>query len=203
MMNQALEVVPNQGFNRKIYILIDNSSLHVITKDNNLKVMKLFFDAPDKKLHIREIARQTGLSSTGIIKIVGRLKREGLLVSKKTKVVEEVWPNFNARFPILKRIYNLYNIIDSGVVEYLRDFYEEPEAMVLFGSYADGTDNSKSDIDIAIITKKKSMPNLQKYEKKLNKKIALLTLTIEEASAEFKNSIANGIVLDGFLEVVK
>ena len=40
----------------------------MITKDNNLKVIEVFFKNPDKSFHIRELARMTGLSSTGIIK---------------------------------------------------------------------------------------------------------------------------------------
>lgn len=175
----------------------------MITKDNNFKVMKLFFDAPDKKFHIREIARKTNISSTGVIKIVKRLKKEGLLISKKKRVVEEIEPNLKARFPVLKRVYNLYNLLDSGIITYLKDFYEEPEAIILFGSYAEGTDNSKSDIDIAIVTKKEDTPALQQYQKKLKRKITLFPIKLDKMSQEFKNSMANGIVIDGFIEVTK
>ena len=42
----------------------------MIIKDNNYKVMKLFFDSPEKKMHIREIARMTKLSPPGVLKIV-------------------------------------------------------------------------------------------------------------------------------------
>lgn len=175
----------------------------MITKDNKFKVMKLFFDNPEKKFHIREIARKTGMSSTGIIKIVKKLKIEKLLISKKNKVIEEVEPNVDGRFPLLKKVYNIYNILDSGIVALLKDFYEEPKAIILFGSYAEGTDNSQSDIDIAIITKKENIPKLQQYKKKLQKEISLYPIELDKASDEFKNSIANGIVLDGFLEVIK
>lgn len=175
----------------------------MITKDNNYKIMKLFFDSPEKKFYIREIARLTGISSTGVIKIIKRLKKELLLVSKKTKVVEEVRPYFSGRFITLKRTYNLYNVLDSKITSLLRDFYEEPEAIILFGSYAEGTDSSNSDIDIAIITKKENMPQLGAYERKLKKKISLYPVGLKKASDEFKNSIANGIVLNGFVEIIK
>ncbi len=164
--------------------------------------MKLFLDSPEMSFHIREISRKTGISSTGVIKIIKRLKKESLLISKKEKMVENVSANFDGRFLVLKRAYNLYNILDSGLVELLRDFYEEPQAIILYGSYAQGSDNSKSDIDIAVLSRKSEVPDLKKFEKLLQRKINLITVDIKEVKREFKSSLSNGIVLYGFLEVV-
>lgn len=174
----------------------------MITKDNNYKIMKLFFDNPETSFHIREISRKTGLSSTGVIKIINRLKRESLLTSKKEKMVENVSANLGGRFLILKRAYNLYIILDSKLVEFLRDFYEEPKAIILYGSYAEGSDNSKSDVDIAVLSHKNEVPDLRRFERIVNRKINLIMVDIRLAKREFKNSISNGIVLYGFLEVI-
>ena len=170
----------------------------MITKDNNYKVMKIFFTYPEKSFHIRELARLVNLSSAGVIKIVKRLKKEGLLTSKKIKMVEEVSIK-GEKFYILKKSYNLFSLYDSGFVSFLKDFYEEPEAIVVFGSYADGTDNSKSDIDVAIITKKEDVPNIIKFEKKLKRRINLIS--ISKVTQKFKNALANGIVLNGYLKI--
>ncbi len=175
----------------------------MITKDNTLRVMKLFFEAPERKFHIREMARITGLSSTGVIKIVNRLKKYGLLRSKKARMVEEVEANLEGRFPHLKRAYNLVSLYDCGLINALKDFFEEPQAIVLFGSYGEGTDTSKSDIDIAVVTRKSRQPDLEKFERKLHRKIKVLTIYLDAASADFKNSLCNGIVLSGYLEIIK
>jgi len=174
----------------------------MITKDNNLRVIELFFKYPYKSFHIREIARLTGLSSTGVIKIIKRLKKENLLVSKKTKVIEELKPDFNGRFLVEKRLYNLSSVYDSGLVEFLKKYYEMPKAIVLFGSYSEGMDTEKSDIDIAIISNIKKIPDLNSLEKKLARKINIHIINIKNTPKEFKNSIANGIILSGFIEVV-
>ncbi len=175
----------------------------MITEDNNLRVMKLFFESPEKRFHIRQIARLAGISSTGAIKIVKKLKKHGLFTSKKERMVEEVEADFEGRFLQVKRAYNLVSLYDSGLVNGLRNFYEEPMAIILFGSYGEGTDTSKSDIDIAVVTRKDKMPNLDKFERKLNRKIRLLAIAIEKATPEFKNSLSNGIVLSGYLEVLR
>ena len=175
----------------------------MITEDNNLRVMQLFFESPEKRFHIRQIARLTGISSTGVIKIVKKLKRHGLLKSRKERMVEEVEADFERRFIHVKRAHNLVSLYDSGLVEALNEFYEEPQAIVLFGSYGEGTDISRSDIDVAVVTKNDEMPELGKFEKSLHRKIRLQTISLEKAPAEFKNSLANGIVLSGYLEAVK
>lgn len=175
----------------------------MITKDNNLKVMELFFKFPYTSFHIREIARLTGLSSTGVIKIIKKLKKEKLLLSKKANNMEEIKPDFNGRFLIIKRLYNIYSIYDSGFIDYIKSYYEMPQSIILFGSYSNGTDTEKSDIDIGVVSAKKEIPDFKKFETRLSRKINLHLIEIKNTPKEFINSLANGIVLEGFVEMVK
>lgn len=175
----------------------------MITKDNNLKVMGLFFRHPYKPFHIREIARLTKLSSTGVIKIIKKLKKEKLLISKKGKVVDEITPNFDAKFLVLKRLYNIHSLYDSGLVDYIKKFYEFPKAIILFGSYSNGTDTEKSDIDLAVITDKKNLPEFKKFENILERRLNIHLIRLSNTTKEFINSLANGIVLEGFVEFIK
>lgn len=175
----------------------------MITKDNNFKVMELFFKYPSRIFHIRELARLTGLSSTGVIKIIKKLKKEKLVISKKEKVVEEIKPDFEGKFFILKRLHNVYSLYEYGLMNHLKKFYELPKAIILFGSYSEGNDTEKSDIDLAIINNNKKIPDLDKFENKLARKINLHLINLDETSKEFRNSIANGIVLEGFVEFIK
>ena len=175
----------------------------MITKDNNLKIMELFFKYPYRQFHIREIARLTGLSSTGVIKIVKRLEKGGLLISRKEAVTEEIKPDFGRRFFIMKRLYNIYSLYDSGLIEAIKNFYEQPSAIILFGSYGTGMDTEKSDIDIAVIAGAGKMPELHKFEAKLARKISIYIIDMAKTPIGFKNSLANGIILEGFVEFLK
>ena len=175
----------------------------MITKDNNLKVMELFFKSPYSSFHIREIARLTELSSTGIIKIIKRLKKEKLLVSKKLNNLEEIKPDFNGRFLLMKRLYNIYSLYDSGLVDFIKSYYEMPQSIILFGSYSTGTDTEKGDIDIAVISGKKEIPDFKKFEIRLSRKINLHLIDIKNTPKEFINSLANGVVLEGFAEMIR
>ncbi len=175
----------------------------MITKDNNYKVMKLFFDSPNGKIHLREIARRVHLSAPGVSKIVSRLKKEGLVRSEKTGIVENVFAFKNERFLRLKSCCNLLNIYESGLVEFLRQQYEEPEAIVLFGSYAKGEDGEKSDVDIAVFTNLSRSIDLKRFEKTIGRKISPYEIRIKECEKEFLNNLANGTVLHGYQRLIE
>lgn len=174
----------------------------MITKDNNLKVMELFFKFPEMKFHLREMERITGLSLPGIKKILSKLQKEGLLLTKKENVVQNFYASRNEKFIALKRCYNIYSLYNSGLLEAIKNTYEEPEAIVLFGSYSRGDDISKSDIDISIVTTSKKTVNFSSFEKKLDRKINLYEIILKKAEPDFINSLANGVVLYGYLKAV-
>lgn len=175
----------------------------MITKNNTLKVMEIFFKHPEMKFHLRELERMTKLSMPGVRKIATKLEKEGLLQSKKEKMVKNFQASRNEKFIQLKRAYNLHSIFNSGLLNFLKDKYEEPEAIVLFGSYSKGEDITQSDIDIAVITRKHKELNLAKFENKLARKIKIYEIRTETAEKEFLNTLANGIVLHGYLKVIR
>ncbi|MBU3905067.1 MAG: nucleotidyltransferase domain-containing protein [Nanoarchaeota archaeon] len=174
----------------------------MIIKDNTYKVMKVFFDSPEESFYIRELSRITHLSPPGIIKIINNLKKEKLLKSEKTKTVENISVIKDEKFIQLKRAYNIVSVQESELVKLIREKYEEPEAVVLFGSYSKGEDTSKSDIDIAIITKKHLDIDLSSFEKILQRKISIYEIQLKDSEKEFINSLANGVIMYGYLKVL-
>lgn len=176
----------------------------MLTKDNRLRILRLFFEGPNERLHLREVARRTGLSATGAMKILSALYEEGLVEKERTAVAVVYRGNYdNEDFIALKRSLNLYSLYSSSLVSALLDFYKTPECIVLFGSYAKGEDTRESDIDIAIMTGIKNYPRLEIYGSDLKRKISLhLIENTKNEAKDFINSLANGIVLYGYLEVV-
>jgi predicted nucleotidyltransferase len=162
--------------------------------------MEIFFKFPEKNFHLRELSRMVKLSLPAIKKITSRLEKEKLLILKKEKMFINVYASRNEKFVWLKRSYNLNSLFD--LTNYLNNFYEEPEAIVLFGSYSKGEDISKSDVDIAIITNSKKEIDLSKFEKKLARHINLMEIDLKKTEKQFKNSLANGVVLNGGLRIV-
>lgn len=176
----------------------------MFTQDNKLRILTLFFEGPNERLHLREIARRTGLSATGAMKILRRLEKEGMVEKERAAVTVVYRGNYdNEKFMALKKSLNLYSLYSCGLVSMLVDFYRIPECIILFGSYAKGEDTKESDVDIAVVTGIKEYPQLEIYEDKLKRKISLhLVENIKNEKKDFINSLANGIVLYGYLEVV-
>lgn len=108
----------------------------------------------------------------------------------------------------LKLYYNLEKLRKSGITEDIEKIFEYP-VIVLFGSYAAAMDDISSDIDLCIISNNEKEIDLSEYEKQLNRKISLHLFTkrkfkeITKKNPEFVNSICNGIVISGQLEVLE
>ena len=126
------------------------------------------------------------------------MAKENLIVKIKSGFITKVNANRESiGFIRKKRIYNLAMIFESGIVERLLKIYNHPKSIILFGSFSRGDDIEKSDVDIAVITKKKVSLDTTQYEKFLGRSISMHEIDLSEVSEEFKLNLANGIVLDG------
>lgn len=185
-----------RNFYKQLFTLIN-----MLFQNPKLKILTIFFQNPNETFTIRGLAKKTKISPAWVSKKALELKKEGLIVKDKTNRVRA---NLESKdYYKIKSLYNLNNLFESGLINYLNQKYIEPECIILFGSYAKGEDIKKSDIDIAIITKKQKQINLTKYEKILRKKINIHEIKIEKTSKEFKNTLANGIIMSGYLNIIQ
>ena len=170
----------------------------MIEKSTTQKVMEVFFENPSKEFHLRELSRLLKLSMPTIISATDKLAKERLIIKEKGKVITKVMANGkNIDFTRLKRLHNLEWIYKSSLVNHLSESYNNPKAVILFGSFSRGEDSEKSDIDIAVITNKRLNLDLPKYENILKRAINLHEVNLGKISKEFKANLLNGIVLEG------
>jgi len=168
--------------------------------DTREKILGLLFRYPLRVFHLREMSRLILVSSPSVARYIGDLEREGLIVMGRKKFLHEISANLdNDRFRELKRVNNIKSVYDSGLLAYLKEIFPL-STIVLFGSYSKGDDTERSDIDIAIFTNGKKL-DLDKYEKKLDRPINVEFIDFEKISKELKNSLINGLVLEGYIEV--
>jgi|SRR3989344_1311331 len=170
----------------------------MIEKNNNEVVIGHLFKYPTEEIHLRELSRKTHLSMPTIISITKKLEKEGLISIKKGKALTVIKPNIEyKKFIRMKRIYNLNSLYLAGLVDFLVKEYNNPEAIICFGSYSKGEDFEKSDIDIAIINGREKDIALEKFEKILARKISIHYINLDKISKELKANIINGIILEG------
>lgn len=171
----------------------------MLEKNNDMKIMDLIFRQPSREFHIRELARLTGLSAPTIILAVKRLRKKGIIDTHRKGNMKIIKAADSANFVRAKRIYNIQTIYESGIVEHLNSVYEDPQAIILFGSFSRGDDVEKSDVDIAVVTNLHKKPDLNFFEEKIGKQISIHEIDVKKVSKEFMSNLANGIVLEGAL----
>ena len=172
-----------------------------------LKVMRWFFSFPEKKIGLNNIIEEVNISKTTANRVINRLEKEGFLIKE---VIGKAWRincNQKHRYNRTKKIcYNLELIYESGIIKEIDEKYK-PKSMVLFGSYRKGDDNEKSDIDIAVEIvsniglKIEEFGILEKFGFRKNVEINVHIFSRKKINNNLFANIANGIILDGFLEI--
>lgn len=179
--------------------MLQNSSMY--------KIVEIFFNEPTKAHYLIEVSRKSKLAHTSAKSYLISLKKDGIIKETIEKKGKRNFPIYtasldNSGYKNYKKIFNLDKILDSGLIDFLRDKFM-PESIILFGSYSRGEDIEDSDIDLFIESKKQEI-NLQKFETKLKRKISLhFNENFGNYSKELKNNIINGEILYGYLGAFK
>ncbi|MEK6823412.1 MAG: nucleotidyltransferase domain-containing protein [Nanoarchaeota archaeon] len=174
------------------------------------KILHLFFDFPEREFGFNEIVSLTRTSKVTANKIILSLLKEDFL---KRKIAGKSWlivcNLFHEYNKTKKRTYNLEKIYNSGILDKIKQKFPGYKSIILFGSYGKGDDNEKSDIDIAVEISGNQKLKIEEFEKIKEtgyRKNILATLHIfsrRDINNNLFSNIANGIILEGFLEVKK
>ena len=174
------------------------------------KLLEYFIKEPEREFHVRELAKLVKKSPTTVSKYLKKAKKEDVLISRK-KLNHLLFKanTKNQSFKDIKLSFNIKNLRSSGLITYLEDEYNYPEAIILFGSFGKAEDIPRSDVDLLVISPVKKEINLQEYEKILGHKIQLFIYSKSEIekmkmkNKELLNNFINGIVLEGFWELFR
>jgi len=173
-----------------------------------LKMLHWFFSFPNIEMSLNDISEELKISKTTAKRIVTQLINEGFL---KRSVLGKIWriscdqshPYNSTR----KVCYNLAMIYESVILKAAHDIIKNPIAVILFGSYRKGDDTEKSDIDIAVEVlgneevKIFELGILPEFGHRKNVLVNLYIFSRNKIDLNLFSNIANGIVLEGFLEV--
>lgn len=172
------------------------------------KVADVLYRYPDKEFSLSDLAKEAGVAKPNLGSIITELENLGFLKIEKLSKIWRIRANTkNWIYVKGKIIYNLNFAYQSGLVESLIEIYHNPKSIILFGSFRKGEDSSDSDIDIAIeidnITEHKilGLRQLAEYERAIGRRIQIHEFNRKVVDINVFNSIANGFVLYGFLEV--
>lgn len=175
------------------------------------KVLYWFFSFPDTSTGLNDLSSALQISKTTAKKIVLELEKSEFL---NKKVYGKTWIitcNKSHSFNFTKKIaFNLAMVFESyqsGWRDNILSIVGNAQAVILFGSYRKGDDTEKSDIDIAVEVannidlKVIQLGTIPQFGYRKNVLVNLHVFSRDKVDINLFSNIANGIVLEGFLEV--
>lgn len=175
------------------------------SKNIKEEMKRHFFRNPTEKLGLRQIEKKLDMSFPSVVRYAKELEEEGILKSSAVGNMRLYSADRASKvFIFEKRLFNMSEINNSGLLEFLIDRCENP-VIVLFGSYFRGEDTENSDIDIFVEFHGHVEICLEKFEKILGRRIHIIMEKSMRSikNKELANNIANGMVFNGFIEVFK
>ena len=150
----------------------------------------------------------TKISKTSAKKAVLRLEKEKFLNREEIGKTWRITANSGHTYLLTRKVPRALQLIyESGAVDLIREKYPSAKAIVLFGSFRNGSDNEKSDIDLAVEILENKEPKteqlgiIESLEYRSKVQVNLFIFSRNKIDINLFNNIANGIILDGFLEV--
>jgi len=172
------------------------------------RVLYYFFSFPEQATGLNDLSESIGASKTSTKVAVLHLVEEGFLKKEEVGNSWRIFADLKDPFMIIRKIpYNLQLIYESAIIAAIYNKIPNAKTIILFGSYRWGTDNEKSDIDIAVEVldnqelRIENLGTIEKFGFRQNVKVNLHIFSRNKVDLNLFTNIANGIVLDGILEV--
>ena len=175
------------------------------------KALYWFFSFPDSPIGLNDLSSAVQIAKTTAKRIVLDLEKEGFLTKNVYGKTWIITCNKNHYFNFTKKVvFNLAMIFEAygcGLKEHIFSIVGNAQAVILFGSYRKGDDTEKSDVDIAVEvtsnTDLKIIPlgKIPQFGYRKDVSVNLHIFSRNKIDINLFSNIANGIVLEGFLEV--
>lgn len=172
------------------------------------KTLSWFYAFPRRTMGLSELAVSIKSSKTATKKAVTALVQKKFIFQEN---VGRAWIlSANPKHPYFKTKkipYHLGKIYESGILEAIHKHFPQTRAVILFGSYRWGDDIEESDIDLAIeVLDGKELQivhlgNVENIGYRKNIPVNVHIFSRNKIDLNLFANIANGIVLEGFLEV--
>lgn len=127
-----------------------------------LAILTELFGPRESRLHLRELERRTGLKLAGLRRILNELVDKGIVISERSG--NRLYFSANLDCPIYPELKMLVTKT-SGLADHLRKaldpFSHQIELAYIYGSFADGTADARSDVDLMVVGESSLMDLVQ------------------------------------------
>ncbi len=172
------------------------------------KILSHFLENPNTSFHIKQLARELGVSPASVGDAVKSFEKDGLLL-KEEKGLAHIYSlsTDNSIVAPLKKAYGIAFVLSSKPKEKFLEIDPNIISLAIFGSYADGSFDQKSDMDFLIVTSTRKeilTEAAKKLEEELQKEVSISVFKLSEwramatkGDAFHKRIVENHILLYG------
>ena len=127
-----------------------NTLSELLSSRVKAEIFRLLFGLQDQELHVRAMARQSGLNDATVRQELKRLIRFGLVELRRDG--NRVYYRANQQHPLYLEIHNLV-LKTTGLVAVLREAlaHDDINVAFVFGSVARSEEKAQSDVDLMVI----------------------------------------------------
>ena len=172
------------------------------------KILAHFLANPNTSFHIKQLARILNVSPASVSSAVKSFEEDELLLKEEKGLAHIYRLNFdNSIVEPLKKAYGIAFVLASKPKEKFLEIEPNIISLALFGSFAEGSFDEKSDIDFLIVTstrKEEFIQAAKRLEEELEKEVSLSVLKLSEwrtmakkGDAFYKRIVNNHILLYG------
>ena len=147
-------------------------------KPTTLKVLEFFFAHPTAEYHEREVLRRVDISKGSANKILRELA--SLSILGRAEKGRMVFYRLNMGDPFVKQLKVLWNV--WALRPFIEGLKDTAKKAILFGSCAEGTDGSESDIDVLILTddREEAKKTVSTFNRRSTRQLAPIIVDFEE-----------------------
>ncbi len=175
------------------------------------KMLYWFFSYPNREIGLNDLSEELQIAKTTAKTVVGIMEEEEFLVKKVYGKAWRITCNqehpYNQSRKVAFNLSMVFEAYNGGLKNHILRTVGNAKAISLFGSYRRGDDNEQSDVDIAVeiedneelrIIELGKIPN---FGYRSDVVVNLHVFSRNKVDINLFSNIANGIVLEGFLEV--
>ena len=142
------------------------------------KLLAVLAEDPGRELYQREIARASSVSIGATCQKLKRLSDNEMVTSRKSGKM--IFYRYNLANPVARQFKLLLNL--GAVFELTRKLRDHARRVILFGSYAEGTNVTDSAIDIFVLTRESNKVReiARDHGDNQGKKVSLVIVDISE-----------------------
>ena len=177
--------------------------LNIFRKFVGFKILEYFLKYPTEKTHLKELARKLNISPRSVKIYCDLFEKEGI-IKREIRGNMKIFTTNNDNFRIkeMKRAYFINLLAEMNI----ENIAEESISIAIYGSYASGNYNEKSDVDLLIIGEEQHVKRdiIVKIIGKIEKEFQLTVIPMikwekmkKDQDNFVKNIIRNHVLIKG------